>query len=186
MPTSLFPDAVLTVEVLERLKLPPEVERYELVDGRIEVLTPTNAEHARIVGRLSYLLTSLAPAGWLVLAGDPGLYVRRRPDTVRGPDLIVISAERYRARERGRAFLTVVPELVIEVNSPSNEEEDTTQKAREYLALGSTVWVVDVDEPSIVVWTPEAERGVIVTDGPVALPWSGALNLPAIFAGGIQ
>jgi Uma2 family endonuclease len=145
---TLFPDAVLTGEVLERLRL-PDIARYELVDGRIEVLTPTNKYHAEATGRIAALLKERMP-GWRILAGDPGVYVRRQPDTVRGPDVVAISEERYRQSDRERAFLTVVPELVVEIISPSNEEEDIGREIAEYLAAGAAfVWVVNVDERKI-------------------------------------
>jgi Uma2 family endonuclease len=171
---SLFPDAILTGEVLEHLRVPVDA-RYELVDGRIEVLTPTNRFHAEMITRLVRLIGQ--PAGWRVLAGDPGLYIRRRPDTVRGPDLIVISEARYQQTDSARAFLTVAPELVIEVVSPANEPEDIETKVREYRGLGCTVWVVDVDAGTLVETPPPAAAG----SGRVQLPSGGWIETADIF-----
>lgn len=148
MTKTLFPDAVITGEMLPHLRL-PGIDRYELVEGKIESVTPNNAEHARAAGRLTVFLARHMP-GWEILVGDPGLYLRRRPDTVRGPDLVVISAERYATREAS-AFLTVIPELVIEIISPSNEQDEIARKVAEYMAIGATVWVVDLDAETVAV-----------------------------------
>ena len=147
MDVDLFPGAVLTGEVLEHLR--PDLGRVELVEGRLERVTPTNSEHARMVAHLAYLLRQQMGEDWIVLAGDPGLYVARQPDTIRGPDLIACPVRGDAQRDPKRAFLTVVPELVIEVISPSNAPEDIARKMREYLELGSTVWVVDIDTQTV-------------------------------------
>src|SRR5262245_15818032 len=98
MTNTLFPDAVITGELLEHLRL-PGLDRYELVEGRIEVLTPTNLYHAEATVRIAALLLNRMP-GWHILGGDPGVYVHRQPDTVRGPDVIATSAERFEQRAR--------------------------------------------------------------------------------------
>lgn len=149
MTKTLFPDAVITGEMLPHLRLPEIGDRYELVEGHIVPVTPTNFDHAEAMARIATLLIERMP-GWHILSGDPGVYVRRRPDTVRGPDVLAISAERCAAREP-TAFLTVAPELVIEIVSPSNAEEDIARKVAEYMAIGSTVWVVDLDTETVAV-----------------------------------
>jgi len=145
-PKHLFPDAVITGELLEHLRLPEDF-RYELVEGRIEpVVSPTNVEHAEAVGRISALLRASMMPGWKILTGDVGIYVRRKPDTIRGADVAAISHARFATRDHERAMLTVVPELVVEIISPSNTADDTALKVREYLAAGAdAVWVVDLD-----------------------------------------
>jgi Uma2 family endonuclease len=178
MATTLFPDAVITGEVLERLRLPPD-HRYELVEGRIESLTPTNSEHARVSATIARLLyNSGDPTSWFILSGDPGVYVRRRPDTVRGPDVLMISRDRYTQRDADRAFLTVAPELVVEVISPSNEPEDIARKVREYVAIGSTVWVVNIEDQSVMVTMGALTARAL---GAVQTPDGRTLDVDAFF-----
>jgi Uma2 family endonuclease len=155
MATNLFPDAVITGELLEHLRL-PDIGRYELVEGRIEPLTPTNQFHAEATARISALLLAKLP-GWRVLGGDPGVYTRRRPDTVRGPDVVAISPERDARIDKKRAFLTTMPDLVVEIISPSNEEEDIARKVAEYVASeAAAVWVVNLDDATVTVHTSVA------------------------------
>ena len=146
VPTVLFPDAVLTGEVFEHLRLPGD-QRYELVDGQVEHVTPTNLAHAETMSLVGVALRRELPKDWHVLSGDPGLYIA--PRTVRGPDVIVISAARMKGQNPKRAFLTVVPELVIEIVSPSNSPEDIARKVLEYVTLGSEVWIVNVEDQTV-------------------------------------
>jgi len=148
-PKHLFEDAVITGELLEHLRLPDDV-RYELVEGRIEtIVSPTNQDHAVAMARITGLLMQTM-SGWTIMSGDPGVYVRRKPDTVRGPDVVAISSARYATRDPASAFLTVVPELVIEIVSPSNADEDTARKVREYLEAGADwVWIVRLDTKTV-------------------------------------
>jgi Uma2 family endonuclease len=150
MAMTLFPDAVVTGELAERLRLPADVERWELVEGELRALSPNNRQHAKMATRLSRLLDTRFPNDWSVLVGDPGFYTARRPmrprDTIRGPDLIVISVGREAQSDPERAFLTVAPEYVIEIISPSNTEEELDRKVAEYRAAGvDHIWIVDID-----------------------------------------
>jgi Uma2 family endonuclease len=158
MPTTLFPDAVITGELLEHLRGLPD--RYELVEGRIVPLSPTSADHAEAVAHIARILgNAIDRTHWVVQAGEGGIYTKRRPDSIRGADVAVISRARKAQRDPTRAFLTVAPELVIEVLSPSNEETDVNEKVQEYLRAGVIeVWLVDL-----------AARVVTVARGDVAV-----------------
>jgi Uma2 family endonuclease len=179
--SDVFPDAVITGELLERLRL-PEIERYELVEGRIEPLTPMNIQHAEAVARIAALLRDRLP-GWHVLAGDPGVYVRRQPDTVRGPDVVAISAARYQQTDPRRAFLTVMPELVVEIVSPSNETEDLARKVREYVAADAEVrvWVVNLDDRTVTFTKPGGPEKVGQPDSPLMLPTGAQILVRELF-----
>src|SRR4051812_43180838 len=113
MPTTLFPDAVITGEVLERLRLPSD-QRYELIAGIVESSPLASVEHAEATATMGRLLYTDSE-DWLVLAGSPGVYVQRKPDTVLGPDVLMISRERFDQRDPQRAWLTVAPELIVEI-----------------------------------------------------------------------
>ena len=189
----LFPDTVITGELLEALRLPPDVARTELIDGTLYAMTPQNRWHGAMLAHLTHLLTSSSPRGWRLLAGDVGLYLRRRPDTVRGPDLMAISEARWAATDPARSFLTVLPELLIEINSPSNDDEDTGAKVQAYLVADPsvTVWVVDLDARTVTRWTAtdstlhgllRDELVPVLVDDPLPLPWGGTLAIEDIFA----
>jgi Uma2 family endonuclease len=177
---TLFPDAVITGEVLEHLRL-PDVERYELVEGKIEALTPTNQFLAEATVRIAAVLLAKMP-GWRILGGDPGVYTRRQPDTVRGPDVVALSPERNAQVDPRRAFLTVVPDLVVEIISPSNEDEDIARKTSEYVAGGAVVWVVNLDDATLAVHD-RAGATVYRTGDVVVLPNGGDVTVDSLVRG---
>lgn len=192
MPT-LFPNTLITGELLERLRLPDDAGRLELVDGQLEItshphMTPTNRKHAQMTMTIGVLLSR---PGWTVLA-DAGVYVRRDPDTIRFPDVMMISESRDAGNDPERAWLTVAPELAIEIVSPSNEAEQLDRKVREYLAAGvDAVWIVDLDSASVTVhWqvAREPDGGDLwITqcrydgDDPLRLPDDTRIPVSALF-----
>jgi Uma2 family endonuclease len=131
----------------------------ELVDGRIVPMSPTGGEHGTIEALLASALISFVrqrKLGW-VLTGEVGIYTRRQPDRVRGADVAFISRKRLPQRP-GRKFLSVAPELVVEIMSPDDRWEHVRQKIEEYFAIGvERVWVVEPDNRAILVYATATE-----------------------------
>ncbi len=125
----------------------------ELIDGRITPMSPTGGEHGRVESELAARLREFArqhKLGW-VIAGEAGIYTRRNPDRVRGMDVAFISYVRLPRLPAG--FLTVAPELVVEIISPTDRWSDVQTKIEEYLAIGvDCVWVVDPAAHSVRVY----------------------------------
>jgi len=129
----------------EELAAMGNLSRCELIEGRIVPMSPTGDEHGgieiKIGGRLDVFATTHNLGK--VRVGEVGIYIRRKPDTVRGADALFISNERY-AQKKSASFLDVAPELVVEILSPGDSWSEVTQKLREYFAIGvNLVWVVD-------------------------------------------
>lgn len=130
----------LTYEDL--IQLPADGNRYELIDGDLQVTPAPSRRHQRLAFRLTLLV------GGLVEAEDLGeLYfapvdVRLSPHDVVQPDLIFITKAR-----RGIFVENVVegaPDLVIEILSPSTRINDEVRKARLYAAAGiPEYWIAD-------------------------------------------
>lgn len=141
------PDRLITGDELALL---PDHALTELIDGRIVRMSPAGPEHGRVESNIAGELRAVVRSQKLghVMTGEVGVFTRRNPDNVRGADVAFISHERYRSRTRGRAFLDVAPELVVEVRSP--DDGDLADKAVEYLAAGVTlVLVADPDDRTI-------------------------------------
>ena len=139
-------DHLITGDELAQM---PDPGLCELVDGRIVPMSPTNPEHGRIEGNIAAELHRVARAQnlGLVMTGEVGIFTRWGPDRVRGADVLFISHARYERRTKGRGFLDVAPELVVEILSPENAHIDMMQKVREYLDVG-VLLVLVVDPPS--------------------------------------
>ena len=85
-----------------------------------------------------------------LIGSDAGVWLERDPDTVREPDIGFISAERLPLGERVQGYSEVVPELVVEIVSPSDDAAEVVKKARMWLSFGvRLVWVVHPDSRSV-------------------------------------
>ncbi len=107
----------------------------ELVDGTIVGMTPTGAIHGKIEVRLARLIdehVEKSGVGW-VLSGEVGIVTKRNPDRVRGADVTFISREQ--APDIPDGFLTIAPELVVEIVSPNDRWKDIREKIDEYFAI---------------------------------------------------
>lgn len=119
--------------------------RVELIRGEIKRLMPTGHLHGYIETIIASLLLAFVQSRQLgrVLSGEVGIYTRRKPDTVRGADVVYISQERL-AQTQSEGYLTVAPELVVEVMSPGDTWTEVQEKVQEYFAVGvQLMWVID-------------------------------------------
>jgi len=131
----------------------------ELIEGRIVPMTPTGGEHGVIESNLSRHLGNFVVDRKLgkVMNGEVGIFTRRRPDSVRGADIAFVSRERLADRP-AKGFLTVAPELVVEIVSPSDRWQEMRQKIEEYFAIGvQRVWIVEPDNRDVLVYSTSTE-----------------------------
>jgi len=129
--------------------------RIELLDGRVARHPMPGVKHGRVNYQLSAAFTLYFlqhPIGW-VFTHDTFLRIRRTPDRVRGADLIFISYTRLGPNDEiADGALTLVPELVGEVKSPSGTWNEVFGKVEDYLTLGVTaVLVLDPTTKTVLV-----------------------------------
>ena len=75
-----------------------------------------------------------------------------------GIDLAYVSAELAAATPEDVWLIDGAPTLAVEILSPSNTQEEVTEKVQEYLAVGvALVWVVDPVFRTVQVFRPDAE-----------------------------
>lgn len=128
--------------------------RYELVEGRVVMMTGVSRAHAIVVMNIAALLRSqLDSETWTVIA-EFGLDAG--PQTLRYPDIVV-----DRAGGGLRDYTATVPVLLVEVLSPSTAAIDLRDKASEYLRLPSLAAYIAFaqTEPKAWVWSRSAEEG---------------------------
>nr|WP_310572016.1 Uma2 family endonuclease [Gemmatimonas sp.] len=125
-----------------------------------------------------------------VLMGDPGVWLARDPDTVRAPDLAFVSRDRLVDGAVPDGFLTVIPDLAVEIRSPTDRTGALLQKVGQWLDAGvAMVWVIDpvrrhaqcyaADGTIALVGEHDAIDGGAVLPGlriPLASLWSDALG----------
>jgi Uma2 family endonuclease len=78
-----------------------------------------------------------------VFAAETGFVLRRNPDTVRAPDFAFVRWERLPAEGLPPGYVTVAPDLVVEVVSPGDSAAEVREKVDAWLGFGvGAVWVV--------------------------------------------
>jgi Uma2 family endonuclease len=140
-------EALLTAEEYARRPDPGYPE--ELVRGRIVPMTQPTRRHGQICGQSVYLLRRFLEDHDLghVLSNDSAVITERGPDTVRGADIAFYSYARLPKGPLPANYGPEVPELVIEVRSPSDRWPKLLAKVAEYLEAGVRVVVVLDPEP---------------------------------------
>lgn len=155
--------AVTTIEDLSRIE--DDGLRYELIGGKLICMSPAGGRHGRIIFELVLLLGNYVRDQNLgqVYIGDTGFILARDPDTVLVPDVAFVRAANVPEGDEEIGFLDLVPDLVIEVVSPSDRAKDTMAKLSTFLATGvRLVWQVDPATRIMVVYTPEEPQTILV------------------------
>jgi Uma2 family endonuclease len=160
----------------ELAAMPDDGYRYELVDGELIRMSPTGFLHLQISGLLIALLGGhVRERGLGVVGGEGGFVFRRGPDKVYAPDVVFVRAERLPPKEAWTGFLDIVPDLAVEVLSPSDTADHINDKVITYLETGvRLVWVVDPRRRTVTVYQPDLTARVLregnVLDGGEVLP----------------
>jgi Uma2 family endonuclease len=133
--------ALLTAEdVMDRIGQ----GHWELVRGEVREMPPAGWEHGVRAMRLGARLALHVESQQLgiVLAAETGFLIARDPDTIRAPDAAFIPREKV-PEQTPRGWVTVVPDLVIEVVSPSDTVGDVEEKIADWLKFGvRLVWAI--------------------------------------------
>src|SRR3954463_7282528 len=140
--------------------LPDDGLQYELADGVLLVTPAPRLAHQRALGRLHLALQAACPPDLEVFFAP----VDFQPTRIRSlqPDLLVVRREDVGETAIERPLL-----LAVEVLSPSTRAKDLILKRGLYEdSKVASYWVVDLDVPSITVWTL---RGEAYGDGNVTL-----------------
>ena len=142
--------------------LPENGRFFELVKGELRSTGLAGFEHGCIVTNVAYALRSETPKSiGIVLLGRAGFVLRRDPDTVVGPDIAFVKAERIDEARLPEKYFDGPPDLAIEVVSPEDRGAEVDAKVQDYLAAGTQlVWVVNPRWRNVTIY--QADRTVRV------------------------
>jgi len=138
-----------------------EGDHMELIDG-VMVLDEPRPLHQLVCGRLY-----LALANWANEPPGDGLPilpidVQLTDHDVYGPDVLWFSEVRVRAHPDVNDLRLQIPDLAVEVRSPSTWQYDIGRKLSVYEASGlSELWLVDTKAETVLVYgrsAPEADH----------------------------
>lgn len=139
---------------------------YELVDGTL-VEKGMGHKEAFVAVELSYLLRRFLEEHDLGYCTGADDLVRVMPKLVRGPDVAFFSwASRPERLVPQEQISSKVPDLVVEVLSPSNTRKEMQIKLKEYFLGGvKLVWIIDPQKRTAEAYTAPDKATAIPADG---------------------
>ncbi|HET6976295.1 MAG TPA: Uma2 family endonuclease [Pyrinomonadaceae bacterium] len=127
----------------ELMNIDDEPNRHELIKGELLTMVPPKPLHGRIVTNLIILLGVHVKTNRLgVVYTESGYHLERDPDTVLGPDMSFVSAQRV--DQSDEHYYQGPPDVAIEVLSPGDRKGYVERKLALYLDTGTrSVWLVN-------------------------------------------
>lgn len=147
--------SLLTLSTAEDLMKLSAKGRYELIKGVIYEMSPSGERHGFIASKTGYIISKYVYENNLgiVTAAETGYKLSSDPDTVRAPDVAFKSNKRLEEGGISEGYSDIMPELVVEVNSPSDSYGKVMKKVNHWLSSGvSQVWVVDPEEKNVIIY----------------------------------
>ena len=151
-----------------------ENDRAELVDGVVvwEKDVP-NYPHGEVCATFTRLLGNHVADNDLgrVCSNDTFVRTRKSPDRVRGADVLYVSYTRMPKGPAPEGLSDIVPELAVEVMSPSNDWSGIFIKIGEYLQAGVlAVLVLDGDSATASVYRKEELQQIFDNGDDLTIP----------------
>ena len=150
-----------TIDDIGRLERQPMnmAEKYYLIDGELCVKMSPNHLHGCIASEIARLLGNhVVERGLGRVSIEVGYHPPGERHTVLLPDVAYESWDRA-ARTPLRTYAPYMPDLAVEVVSPSQTLAETRRKAKVYLRHGTVmVWLIDSEQDRAESWTA-AEDG---------------------------
>ncbi len=134
------------------LDMPEDGQKYELVDGEI-LVSPGGARHSRVGFRIGHLLLRVVDETDAGHVYGPDLGIVLANGNLRSPDVSFIRREKLPAGKAPEGFLEVVPDLAVEVLSPTDRVRQVADKIGEFLDCGvPIVWLVDPKAETVTIY----------------------------------
>ena len=173
MTDTLVQEQLITADEFARM---PDIRNAELVRGRVVHMPPAGPEHGQTDSDLHLLLGAHVKKNRLGRLFLNRGFILAEPNTVRGPDQAFVSTERIAANPPpSQGFWRMVPDLAVEIISPSERAGDVAEKVEEYLAAGvRMIWLIFPQRQRVHVHRPDKPlrvlSGVDVLDGEEIVP----------------
>ena len=158
----------MTISDVEQID---EDDHYDLIEGALHRMPPTSEGHMFYGANLFVELGAYVRARKLgrVALPEGGFILSRDPDTLLSPDGAFIQTDRLPEAIRLSGFSEIIPDLVIEITSPSDRRSTVERKIALWLGAGvRAVWQVDPAGRTVTVHRPG--------HGPTEIPESGELD----------
>ncbi len=133
-------------------------KRFELIEGELIEMPPPGEEHGFLAGEIYFMLRLYEKERKLgILTVDAGYYSPDDPYTLLSPDVAFRRMDRH-SPPLTKKWAPVMPDLAVEIKSPSNTIAELRRKAGIYLRHGAQlVWIVMPDAQSVEVCRLDAD-----------------------------
>jgi len=109
----------------------------ELIRGEIVSVGPPAKRHGRLINRIGKLLAiKVEDTGMGVVVSGSGVIVSRDPDSVLAPDVAVYVGAVVAPLDEPERYDEQIPDIVVEVVSPSDSASHVEDKVALYLNAG--------------------------------------------------
>lgn len=146
-------EELITYEIYAAL--PEDGNRYEIVDGALELLPGPNMPHQSVGGELFHLMKMTCRSDYLIFIAPFDVILS--DIDVRQPD--VMAVHRSRAEIVTMRGVEGPPDLVAEVLSPGSRKRDKVGKMATYAKYGvPEYWIIDPDAVTLERYVLQGER----------------------------
>lgn len=141
--------AELTPEDL--LEIPDDGRRLELVDGQLVEKPMSDLAHLVADNcKNEFVLWSMHGGGGRSFVGAPFRCFPHAPSMIRIPDVAWLSPARLAGYRWNQSFVRLVPDVAVEVVSPSDKVYDLDRKIADFLRVGvRRVWVINPEQQTV-------------------------------------
>lgn len=156
---------LMTLEEYELL--PDDGFRHQLIDGVLLTMPPASFRHGEVAATIARHLGNYVVPRRLarVATNDPNHVLQRGPDTVLAPDVSVVLSSRVPPEGMPLRPTAIVPDIAVEVRSPSDTRRYIEEKRRRWLAAGvQIVWNVDIRAETIAAHYPDGTSRLFTID----------------------
>lgn len=156
---------ITTPDELEAMD--PDGERFEVLFGELIEVPGMGLRHGRQGGRIHGYLAAHVFANDLgeVFTSDSRFVLTSEPRSVLAPDVSFIAKDRLPPGEVDAGFSRIVPDLVVEIASPSQYAPELLQRVTAFFQGGvREVWLVRPVSETITIFRPDTVEVVLTLE----------------------
>ena len=135
--------------------------RFELIDGELFEMSPTGELHGHLTIRLGRFLDAFVDEHYLgIVTAETGYFPSDDRSILLSPDVAFRRAEKAKQLPSSK-WVPMMPDLAVEIVSPSNTMAQIRRKAAIYLNHGTQlVWIVDPERKGVEVCRLDADSNI--------------------------
>jgi Uma2 family endonuclease len=154
-----------------------EWQRWELVDGEVEFMSPAGTRHGKVISNLDIELGTYCKVRreWIAFGADTAFTLAA--GTWRCPDAALVRAERFPDRTLSEGPADFPPDVAFEVLSPGDTARRVSRKRRQYQESGVIQVWIDPEKRTAEVAYPDRASQYFDEERPLTIDGVDGLTL---------